>query len=487
MIDRLAFDNELYIKIQSEKILERIKQFDNKLYLEFGGKMFDDYHASRVLPGFRPDAKIKSLLEIKNKTEFLIVANAKDIQTNKVRSDIGITYENDVLRLIKKFKSFGLKTGNIVISFYEQQANVDAFITKLENMGNKVYKHYKIEGYPFDIDHILSEDGFGKNEYIQTTKPLILVTAPGPGSGKMATCLSQLYNELKHGVKAGYAKYETFPIWNLPLKHPVNLAYESATADLNDLNMIDPFHLEAYNQLAVNYNRDIDVFPVLKKIFEKIYGLSPYQSPTDMGVNMVGNCIIDNDAAILASHNEIIRRYLDALVKLKLGKFNQAAVSKIKVIMNHLGLDVNMRSCVQRAREKMEESGVHAVAMELRDGTLVTGKESKTLSAPAACIINALKHQAFINKKMHLLHPSLLNPIIELRQIMNLDQQKLGIDDVLIVLSVSATTNPLALSALDQLRNLKYTQAHSTRILSYADEQAFKKLSVDLTTDDIYE
>lgn len=487
MIEKKAFDNELYLKIQSEKILERIKQFDNKLYLEFGGKMFDDYHASRVLPGFKPDAKMQTILEIKNKTEFLIVANAKDISTNKIRSDIGITYENEVIRLIKQFKKFGLKNGSIVISRYDRQANVDAFITKLQNMGYKVYKHYKIDGYPFDVDHILSENGFGKNEYVETTKPLILVTAPGPGSGKMATCLSQLYNELQHGVKAGYAKFETFPIWNIPLKHPVNLAYESATADLDDLNMIDPFHLEAYNELAVNYNRDVDVFPVLKSIFEKIYGHSPYLSPTDMGVNMVGNCIVNDEVAIEAAKSEIIRRYLDANVKCKLGKFSANAVSKIKVIMNHLELDVNMRECVEAAKQKELEAGVPAMAMELRDGTIVTGKESKLLTAPAACVINALKHYALISQKMPLLLPSLLNPIIELKEIMKSDHKNLNLDDVLIVLSVSATTNPLALSALDQLPNLKYTQAHSTRMLNYADEQALKKLSVDLTTDDIIE
>ena len=487
MLNKIAFDNELYIKIQSEKILERIKKFDNKLYLEFGGKMFDDYHASRVLPGFKPDVKIKTILEIKNKTEFLIVANAKDIQTNKIRSDIGITYENEVLRLIKQFKSFGLKTGSIVISRYDGQANVDIFITKLQNMGYKVYKHYNIDGYPFDIDHILSDNGFGKNEYIETTKPLILVTAPGPGSGKMATCLSQLYHELKRGIKAGYAKYETFPIWNIPLKHPVNLAYEAATADLDDLNMIDPFHLEAYNELAVNYNRDIDVFPVLKTIFEKIYGRSPYLSPTDMGVNMTGNCIINDENAIDAAKAEIIRRYLDSKVKHKLGKFSSNTVAKIKVIMNHLELDENMRPCVQAAKEEEQTKKVPSMAMELMDGTIVTGKESSLLSAPAACVINALKHYALINTKMPLLLPSLLNPIIELKDIMRSEHKNLSIDDVLIVLSVSATTNPLALSALDQLPNLKYNQAHSTRILTYADENALKKLSVDLTTDDIIE
>ncbi|MCR5422613.1 MAG: DUF1846 domain-containing protein [Bacilli bacterium] len=485
---RIAFDNNKYIKIQSEHILERIKQFDNKLYLEFGGKMFDDYHASRVLPGFMPDSKIQMLKEIKNKIEFVIVANANDIQKNKVRNDIGITYESEVLRLINTFKSFGLKTGSIVISFYENQANANSFITKLQNMGYRVYKHYRIAGYPVDVDNILSDNGFGKNDFIETTKPLVVVTAPGPGSGKMATCLSQLYNEYKHGVKAGYAKYETFPIWNIPLKHPVNLAYEAATADLNDVNMIDPFHLEAYNELTVNYNRDIEVFPVLKTIFERIYGTSPYKSPTDMGVNMAGNCIIDDEAAIEASKNEILRRYFDAIVKVKLGKFPASAVDKIKVIMNQLGLNEDMRKCVTAAFEKQEKTGKRAFAIELQDGTIVSGKETKLLSAPAACLINALKVLAGIAHKMPLLPPAILNPIIDLKaQALNLSEERLHIDDVLLVLAVASTTNPLAAAALEQIPNLKGSQCHSTYILEYADENPLKKMRLDFTCSPIME
>ena len=483
-----AFDNNHYIKIQSEHILERIKQFDNKLYLEFGGKMFDDYHASRVLPGFMPDSKIQMLKEIKNKIEFVIVANANDIQKNKVRNDIGITYESEVLRLINTFKSFGLKTGSVVISFYENQANADSFITKLTNMGYRVYKHYKIEGYPVDVDNILSDNGFGKNEFIETTKPLVVVTAPGPGSGKMATCLSQLYNEYKRGVKAGYAKYETFPIWNIPLKHPVNLAYEAATVDLNDVNMIDPYHLEAYNELTVNYNRDIEVFPVLKTIFERIYGSSPYKSPTDMGVNMAGNSIIDNEAAIQASKDEIIRRYLDAIVKVKLGKFKPSAVDKAKLIMNQLELSVDMRKCVAAAREKEEKTNAYAFAMELPNGTIVTGKRTNLLSAPAACLINALKHLAGIQKKMPLLPPAILNPVLDLKASkLGSKDSRLYIDDVLLVIAIASTTNPLAAAALEQIENLKGTQCHSTKVLEYDDEVPLKKLHLDVTCDPVME
>ncbi len=481
---KIAFDNDKYVQIQAEHILQRIKQFDNKLYLEFGGKLFDDYHASRVLPGFMPDSKIKMLSELKNKSEFVIVANAKDIQSNKIRGDIGISYESEVIRLIKTFKSFGLKTGSVVISRFDNQPNVLSFIIKLTNMGYKVYKHYKIDDYPFNIDRILSDDGFGKNEYIETTKPLVIITAPGPGSGKMATCLSQLYNEFKRGINAGYAKYETFPIWNLPLKHPVNLAYEAATADLNDVNMIDPFHLEAYNTLSVNYNRDIEVFPVLKTIFERIYGTSPYKSPTDMGVNMAGNCIIDDDAAIEASKSEIIRRYLDAIVKTKLGKFNSSAVDKISVIMNYLDLDVSNRLCVNEARKKEEKTKKQAFAIELNDGVLVSGKETNVLSAPAACLINALKILAGIQHNMLLLLPSILSPIINLKSTkLKTTDSRLHIDEVLIVLAVSAATNPLAACAIEQLENLKGTQGHSTRILDYSDEMPLKRLLIDVTTE----
>ncbi len=483
--NNLAFDNILYTKIQSEHILDRIHQFDNKLYLEYGGKLFDDYHASRVLPGFMPDSKVQVLQEIKSKIEFIITASAKDIQSNKIRNDYGITYENEVIRLLKTFKSYGLKTGSVVISRYEDTPRVNSFIIKLTNMGYPVYKHYHINGYPYDVDHILSEDGFGKNEYVETTKPLVIVTAPGPGSGKMATCMSQLYHEFKQGVKAGYAKFETFPIWNLPLKHPVNLAYEAATADLNDVNMIDPYHLAAYNTLTVNYNRDIEVFPILKTIFERIYGESPYQSPTDMGVNMIGKCIINEEAAIIASKNEIIRRYLDAIVKVKLGRFSSSAVDKINVIMNQLEINPSMRKSVTAAKEKYEKTQKPSFAIELANGTIVTGKESKYLSAPAACLINALKNLAGIAHKMQLIPSVLLNPVINLKATkLDKSDSVLHVDDVLTILAVSATTNPLAEAALEELENLKGVQGHSTQILGYSDEFTLKKLGIDITADD---
>lgn len=385
-----AFDNDKYVKIQAEQILSRIKQFDNKLYLEFGGKLFDDYHASRVLPGFKPDSKIQMLSRLKDKTEFVIVANANDIQSNKIRNDLSITYESEVLRLIDNFHSIGLEKGSVVINQFENQSNAISFIRKLKNLGYKVYKFYKIDGYPFNVDYILSEKGFGKNDFIITEKPLVVVTAPGPGSGKMSTCLSQLYNEHKRNIKAGYAKYETFPIWNLPLTHPVNLAYEAATADLNDINMIDQFHMEAYNVLAVNYNRDIEVFPILKTIFERIYGTSPYKSPTDMGVNMAGFCIVNDEIACKASKDEIIRRYLDSIVKVKLGKFNETAENKIFSIIKQLNINIEDRKCVAEANKRSKKENVNVMAIELADGTVITGKSSKLLRAPAAAVINAL-------------------------------------------------------------------------------------------------
>lgn len=483
-----AFDNNLYLKIQSEHILERIKQFDNKLYLEFGGKLFDDYHAARVLPGFMPDSKIQMLQEIKSKTEFIIVANSKDIQSNKIRSDNGMTYESEVIRLIKSFKKYGIKTGSIVLTHYADLPSVNSFIIKLTNMGYPVYKHYKIPGYPYDTDLILSDEGFGKNEFVETTKPLVLVTAPGPGSGKMATCLSQLYNEYTRGIQAGYAKFETFPIWNLPIKHPVNLAYEAATADLADVNLIDPYHLAAYNELAVNYNRDIDVFPILKTIFERIYGSSPYKSPTDMGVNMIGHCIIDDNAAIEASKAEISRRYLDAIVKVKIGKFESSSVNKIKVIMNQLEIDENYRPCVAAAREKEEKCNKPSFSLVLENGEVITGKQTKVLSAPAACLINALKYLAGIPHKIQLLSPTILDPITELKgNKFGKEDSYLHVNEVLIVLSVSAATNPLATVALDQLESLKNAEGHSTIILDYNDESYLKKLSINVTTDPRFE
>ena len=479
-----AFDNELYVKIQSEHILERINNFDNKLYLEFGGKMFDDFHASRVLPGFMPDSKIQVFKKIKDQTEYVIVANANDIQSNKIRNDIGITYESEVIRLIELFKEIGIKDGSVVISQFDNQPNANAFITRLTNMGHKVYRHYNIQDYPFNVEHVISEEGFGKNDYIETKKPLVVVTAPGPGSGKMATCLSQLYHEYKRGIKAGYAKYETFPIWNIPLNHPVNLAYEAATADLNDVNMIDPFHMEAYNKIAVNYNRDIEVFPVLKTMFEKIYGESPYQSPTDMGVNMAGYCIVNNDEAIKASKDEIIRRYLDSIVKVKLGKFKPSSVDKITVIMKLLDIDVSSRKCVEAARIKCEQTNDHAFALELADGSIITGKNSRLLRAPSAAIINALKHLAKIDDRLLVLSPAVLDPIISLKiNKLGAHNPRLHVDEVLTILAMSATTNPVAQLVLDKLEDLKGCEGHSTSILSYSDEHTLKKLFINVTTD----
>ena len=479
-----AFDNELYVKIQSEHILERINNFDNKLYLEFGGKMFDDFHASRVLPGFMPDSKIQVFKKIKDQTEYVIVANANDIQSNKIRNDIGITYESEVIRLIELFKEIGIKDGSVVISQFDNQPNANAFITRLTNMGHKVYRHYNIQDYPFNVEHVISEEGFGKNDYIETKKPLVVVTAPGPGSGKMATCLSQLYHEYKRGIKAGYAKYETFPIWNIPLNHPVNLAYEAATADLNDVNMIDPFHMEAYNKIAVNYNRDIEVFPVLKTMFEKIYGESPYQSPTDMGVNMAGYCIVNNDDAIKASKDEIIRRYLDSIVKVKLGKFKPSSVDKITVIMKQLDIDVSSRKCVEAARIKGEQTNDHAFAIELADGSIITGKNSRLLRAPSAAIINALKHLAKIDDRLLVLSPAVLDPIISLKiNKLGAHNPRLHVDEVLTILAMSATTNPVAQLVLDKLEDLKGCEGHSTSILSYSDEHTLKKLFINVTTD----
>ena len=479
-----AFDNELYVKIQSEQILERINNFDNKLYLEFGGKMFDDFHASRVLPGFMPDSKIQVFKKIKDQTEYVIVANANDIQSNKIRNDIGITYESEVIRLIELFKEIGIKDGSVVISQFDNQPNANAFITRLTNMGHKVYRHYNIQDYPFNVEHVISEEGFGKNDYIETKKPLVVVTAPGPGSGKMATCLSQLYHEYKQGIKAGYAKYETFPIWNIPLNHPVNLAYEAATADLNDVNMIDPFHMEAYNKIAVNYNRDIEVFPVLKTMFEKIYGESPYQSPTDMGVNMAGYCIVNNEEAIKASKDEIIRRYLDSIVKVKLGKFKPSSVDKITVIMKQLDIDVSSRKCVEAARIKGEQTNDHAFALELADGSIITGKNSRLLRAPSAAIINALKHLAKIDDRLLVLSPAVLDPIISLKiNKLGAHNPRLHVDEVLTILAMSATTNPVAQLVLDKLEELKGCEGHSTSILSYSDEHTLKKLLINVTTD----
>ncbi|MBR6071380.1 MAG: DUF1846 domain-containing protein [Acholeplasmatales bacterium] len=481
---KIAFDNDKYLKLQSENILKRVSTFDNKLYLEFGGKLFDDYHASRVLPGFLPDTKLKMLLTIKDNVEVVIAINSHDIQKNKIRNDLNINYQSEVLRLIDAFRASGLYVGSVCITQYEAVPQVEAFRTKLNNLGIKTYLHYEIKGYPHDVNKIISEEGFGKNEYIETQRKIVVVTAPGPGSGKMATCLSQLYHENKRGIKAGYAKYETFPIWNLPLKHPVNLAYEAATADLNDVNMVDPFHLDAYNTITVNYNRDVEIFPVLKSMFEAIYGSSPYKSPTDMGVNMAGFAICDDEAAKEASKNEIIRRYLNSLVDLRNGKIKQDAVDKIALLMRQLEVSVDDRPCVKAALDKRDKTNTVSMAMELPDGTIVDAKTSALLSAPAALLLNALKSLAGIKDSMMLISKSLIEPISEMK-IKDLGNKnpRLHADEILVVLAISAQTNPLAEMAIKELPNLAFCQAHATVILPEVDLGVFKKLKIDVTTE----
>ncbi len=479
-----SFDNNLYLKLQSDNILKRVKMFENKLYLEFGGKLFDDYHASRVLRGFEIDSKVKVLSKLKDKVEIVIVISAEDIQNYKSRSDVGVTYESDVFRLIDNLTKENIYVGSVVITKYNNQSLADSFRTKLVNLGIKVFIHYPIEGYPYDIDHILSDEGFGKNDYIETTKPIVVVTAPGPGSGKMATCLSQLYNELKHGVKAGYAKYETFPIWNLDLNHPINIAYEAATANLNDVNMIDPFHFNAYQKTAVNYNRDIEVFPVLKKIFERIYGESPYQSPTDMGVNMVGFSIIDNEKAIEASKQEIIRRYLDAKCALVNGKLSYKSTQKIQIIMNNLGISINDRKCVSAALTKEKEKLVPCAAIELVNGKIITGKRSDLLEETASCIINCLKYFAKIPDEINLISPSIIDPILQLKgEMLHKGNLRLSLDEVLIALTITAKTNPMAEIALKQLPKIAYAQMHSSILLHPDTLSTLKKLLIDVTTE----
>ena len=484
----IGFDNDKYIRLQSEKIQERISGFGGKLYLEFGGKLFDDYHASRVLPGFQPDSKIRMLLSMKEDAEVIIVVSATSIEQNKIRGDLGISYDLDTLRLIDTFSDIGILVGGVVITHYAKQPAVDAFIKRLENLGIKVYRHYPIEGYPNNVRKIVSDDGYGANEYIETTKSLVVVTAPGPGSGKMATCLSQLYHDHKRGIKAGYAKFETFPVWNLPLKHPVNLAYEAATVDLNDVNMIDPFHLEATGITTVNYNRDVEIFPVLKAIFEKIYGECPYKSPTDMGVNMAGYCIFDNKAVCDASKMEIVRRYYDTLVRKRNGLADPDEVYKTELIMNQAGIDAGFRSVVRAACKKSEETGEPAAAIELPDGTIVTGKTSNLMGPAASALMNALKKLGGINDEFLLLPPVVIEPLQKLK-IENLGNQnpRLHADEILIALAISATTNPMASLAMEQLHKLKGCQAHISVIVSAVDKNIYRKLGMDLTCEPVYE
>ena len=486
---RTGFDNDKYLKMQSDHIRKRIGQFGDKLYLEFGGKLFDDYHASRVLPGFAPDSKLRMLLQLADQAEIVITINAADIEKNKVRSDLGITYDVDVLRLIQTYTDKGLYVGSVVITHYAGQSSAALFKKKLENLGIKVYRHYIIEGYPSNISLIVSDEGYGKNEYIETTKPLVIVTAPGPGSGKMATCLSQLYHENKRGIKAGYAKFETFPIWNIPLKHPVNLAYEAATADLNDVNMIDPFHLEAYGVTTVNYNRDIEIFPVLNAIFEGIYGSCPYKSPTDMGVNMVGNCISDDEVCCEASRQEIIRRYYQALsrvVKDQPGSKNE--VYKIELLMKQAKIVTSMRSVVPAANELAAREGAPAAALELPDGSIVTGKTSNLLGASAALLLNAVKELGGIPHERHLISPASIEPIQKLKvDYLGSANPRLHTDEILIALSTCAASDEDAKRALEQLPKLKGCQVHTSVILSDVDIKTFKKLGIELTCEPVYE
>ena len=481
-----GFDNRKYLSLQSEKIEERIAAFGDKLYLEFGGKLFDDYHASRVLPGFEPDSKIKMLLKLKDIAEVLIVISANDIEKNKYRSDLGITYDADVLRLLEVFKKKGLYVGSVVMTMYQSTSRVDAFIKRLEGLGVKVYKHYAIEGYPSDVQKIVSEEGYGKNEFVATSRRLVVVTAPGPGSGKMATCMSQLYHENKRGVKAGYAKFETFPIWNLPLSHPVNVAYEAATADLNDVNMIDPYHLEAYGSLAVNYNRDVEIFPVVNAMLERILGKSPYQSPTDMGVNMAGFCIVDDEVCRKASRDEIIRRYYSAQGDARKARVSKEVVGKIELLMSKLGLSVDDRKTVTLALKKAEKTGAPAVAIEISDGVAVTGKTSRLLGASAAALLNALKVVAGIDDKIKLIEPTVIEPMQKLKvNHMGAANPRLHTNEVLMALAICAAQSETAKRALEGLDKLKGSEVHSTVILSDVDMKTFKALGMHVTCEPV--
>ena len=481
-MNRIGFDNKRYLSMQSEKIQERIDAFGDKLYLEFGGKLFDDYHASRVLPGFEPDSKIKMLLKLRSIAEILVVISANDIVKNKYRSDLGITYDADVIRLIDIFKSKGLYVGSVVVNMYQPQPAVDGFIKRLQNLGIAVYKHYAIEGYPSDVQKIVSEEGYGQNEYVPTTRRLVIVTAPGPGSGKMATCLSQLYHENLRGVKAGYAKFETFPIWNIPLSHPVNVAYEAATADLNDVNMIDPYHVEAYKTLAVNYNRDVEIFPVVSAMLEKILGYSPYKSPTDMGVNMAGNCIVDDEACRQASKDEIIRRYYAALCDAKKGRISKEVVAKLELLMSKSGISTEDRKAIAPALAKAAMTGEPATAMELNNGEIVTGKTGALLGASAACLLNALKALGGIDDGIELISPTIIEPLQQLKvRHMGAINPRLHTDEVLMALAICAVNDSKAKKALAQLDKLKNCEFHSTVMLAHTDEKTLKALGIHVT------
>lgn len=483
---KIAFDNDKYIRLQSEKIIERISHFD-KLYLEFGGKLFDDAHASRVLPGFLPDSKLLMLDRLKDKAEIIITINANDIENNKVRGDSDISYDTESIRLKQAFEKKGFFVNSIIITQFAYQDKAIRFEKYLDNLNIAHYRTYNINGYPNDIDYILSEEGFGKNDYIKTTRPLVVVTGPGPGSGKMATCLSQMYLDHSNNQRSSYSKFETFPLWNLPLMHPVNMAYEAATANLNDVNMIDPYHLEAYGKLAVNYNRDVEAFPVLKKMLEKIMGDAPYKSPTDMGVNMVGFCIVDDKAAIEASKDEIIRRYYNALIDYRLAKGTYQSVEKIQTLMSNLDIKADDRKVAIKAREKEELTKAEAFAIELQDGRIITGKKSNLFSAPAACILNALKKLGKLDDEILLLSPHIIEPVSKLKtESLGMDEPSLTINEMLIALSISATTNPLTHMAMQEIKNLKSLDAHSTVILNDSEKRDLRKLGLEFTQDPVF-
>lgn len=485
---KIGFDNELYVRKQMEHILERMNKFDNKLYIEFGGKLFDDLHAARVLPGFQADAKLKLLKNFADKAEIIICIHAADIEANKIRADLGITYDVDVLRMIDNLRQSGLTVTSVIITRYTGQPAARAFKRKLERRGMRAYLFHPVQGYPTELDMICSPQGFGSNPYVETTRPLVVVTAPGPNSGKLAACLSQLYHEHQRGVKAGYAKFETFPIWNLPLKHPVNLAYEAATADLKDVNMIDPFHLEAYGTTTVNYNRDVEIFPVLRAMFEQIVGECPYKSPTDMGVNMAGNCIIDDEAVCEASRQEILRRYYTALCGQRQGTVSEDTVFKLELLMKKAGVTIHDRSVVSPALQKAALTGAPAAAMELPDGSIVTGKTSDLLGAASALLLNALKRLGGISDDIHLISPVIIEPIQHLKvDHLGNRNPRLHTDEVLIALSICAATNPTAEMAMEQLSRLRGCEVHSSVILSQVDEKVFRRLGINITCEPKYE
>ncbi len=487
-MSRTGFDNEKYLSMQSEHIRRRMEQFGGKLYMEFGGKLFDDYHASRVLPGFEPDSKLKMLIKLKEQAEIVIAVGAGAIDNNKRRGDIGITYDMEVLRLIDLFRSVGLYVGSVVITRYDGQKSVDGFIHRLEGLGVKVYKHYPIEGYPSNVPLIVSENGYGRNDYVETSHSLIVVTAPGPGSGKMAVCLSQLYQDNRRGVKAGYAKFETFPIWNIPLKHPVNLAYEAATADLNDVNMIDPFHMEAYGKVTVNYNRDVEIFPVLRAMFQQIYGSCPYKSPTDMGVNMAGNCIFDDLAVSEAARQEILRRYYKALCEKKKGMEKDQEISKLEILLNQAELTLDDRAVARAARKREEGCGEPAAAIELPDGKIITGRNRDLLGAASAMLLNALKALAGIPDDVYLLAADVIRPVQELKiNYLGNRNPRLHTNEVLVALSVSAADDPNARKAMDCLPQLQNCDAHCSVMLSPVDLDIFRRLRINMTCEPRYQ